>query len=205
MRNIKRRTNGYKVNERFFREWSPEMAYVLGFILTDGNIHGNTISIHQKDRDILVKIGVALSADNPIKRKKNRNPYLHTLSIHRKEMVEDLARLGIGENKSLTVGFPDVPTQYMSHFVRGVIDGDGWVQDRAYVANVTSGSAAFAYGLHDVFNAQGLNGRVSEENGIYRVWVSGKEDIARLGVWLYEAPGELYLERKRERFMLRAS
>src|SRR5690625_4263625 len=34
----KRRTNGRKVNEDFFKTWSNEMAYVLGFVITDGNI-----------------------------------------------------------------------------------------------------------------------------------------------------------------------
>ena len=28
----------YEINEAFFHNWSKEMAYILGFILTDGNI-----------------------------------------------------------------------------------------------------------------------------------------------------------------------
>src|SRR5699024_6281424 len=46
----RRRSNGYKVDESFFKTWSNEMAYVLGFVFTDGNISGNTLTIAQKER-----------------------------------------------------------------------------------------------------------------------------------------------------------
>jgi DNA-binding transcriptional regulator WhiA len=201
----KRRTNGYKINTDFFKTWSPEMAYVLGLILTDGCVSGNSVTISQKERDILDKVSTALKSTYPIKRVKNGNSYLHNLTISRKEIVEDLSTLGITEKKSLTVEFPPVPNAYLHHFIRGVIDGDGWVQDRGYVMNVTSASPLFAYHLHEVFNLCKFNGRVKKESGVYRVWVSGKEDIARLGRWLYKESGDLYLERKRARFEVHAA
>jgi DNA-binding transcriptional regulator WhiA len=191
-----RRTNGYKVDEDFFKTWSADMAYVLGFVLTDGCVSGNSFSISQKYPEILERIGSAMKSNYPIRKTRN----LHTLTICRKEMVEDLAVLGIGEKKSLTVDFPDVPAVYLPHFIRGVIDGDGWVQDRGYVMNVTSGSILFAVKLHEVFNAYGLNGRIQKQSGAYRVTVSGKEDVARMAELLYENPGDLYLARKRTRF-----
>lgn len=196
----KRRTNSYKINVDFFASWSTEMAYVLGFILTDGCVVGNSFSIAQKDKAILERINDAMNSNYPIKGRKNGSSYLYTLNVSRKKMVEDLSALGITEKKSLTVDFPPVPTEYLPHFIRGVIDGDGWVQDRGYVMNVTTGSQTFAAKLHAVFNKGGLNGRIAEHDGIYRVWVSGKDDVIRLGEWLYENPGDLYLPRKRARF-----
>jgi hypothetical protein len=196
----RRRTNGYKVDEDFFKTWSADMAYVLGFVLTDGCVSGISFSISQKYPEILERIGSAMKSNYPIRKTRNGKSYLHTLTISRKEMVEDLAALGIGEKKSLTVDFPDVPAEYLSHFIRGVIDGDGWVQDRGYVMKVTSGSVLFAVKLNEVFNAYGLNGRIQKQSGAYRVWVSGKEDVARLAELLYDNPGDLYLARKRARF-----
>jgi intein-encoded DNA endonuclease-like protein len=196
----KRRTNGYKVNEDFFRRWSAEMAYVLGFILTDGCISGNMIIISQKDHEILDRIRGAIETNNPIRKRKNGRSHIHTLVINRKSMVEDLAKLGIGEKKSLTVKFPEVPSEYLHHFIRGVVDGDGWVQDRGYVMKVTSGSANFSYALCDVLIDEGFNARVTSDNNVFRVTVSGKQDVIKLGEWLYVDCGDLLLERKRQRF-----
>ena len=176
------------------------MAYVLGFILTDGCITGNTISLAQKDSEILERIRSAMDCTSPIKRRKNGKYHLHTLSIHCKSMVEDLAAFSIGEKKSLTVGLPYLPAEYLPHFIRGVIDGDGWVQDRGYVMNVTSGSLKFSQALTDVFISEGLNARLAEDGPVYRIWVSGKEDVLKLGEWIYEDCGDLLLERKRARF-----
>lgn len=200
----RRRTGSYKVNVDFFAKWSAEMAYVLGFILTDGCVNGNSFSIAQKDKAVLERINDAMGSNYPIKWRKNGSSYLYTLNVSRKKMVADLVALGITEKKSLTVDFPPVPTEYLPHFIRGVIDGDGWVQDRGYVMNVTTGSQIFAAKLHAVFNKRGLNGRIAEHDGIYRVWASGKEDVIRLGEWLYENPGDLFLPRKRARFEVNA-
>jgi hypothetical protein len=176
------------------------MAYVLGFILTDGCVSGNTITITQKEPEILERIKTAMECTSPIKRHKNGKYHIHTLSITRKSMVEDLAAFGIGEKKSLTVGLPYLPSEYLPHFIRGVIDGDGWVHERGYVMNVTSGSFEFSRALTNVFIGEGLNARLVEDGSVYRIRVSGKEDVLRLGEWIYADCGDLLLERKRARF-----
>jgi len=48
-------------NEDFFKKWSPEMAYVLGFFAADGNMLKNRRGAHfmeftSTDKDIIVKI-----------------------------------------------------------------------------------------------------------------------------------------------------
>ena len=55
-------------------------------------------------------------------------PTLMINSYNSKEIKKDLEQFGISSNKSLTVPFPDVPKEFLPSFVRGVIDGDGWVQ-----------------------------------------------------------------------------
>ena len=188
------------INESFFSAWSNEMAYVLGFVITDGNISGNTLSISQNERYILERINDAMESDYKITRRSNGKNDIHTLSIYRKSIVEDLKSLGVLEAKSRDIRMPNIPNEYLPHFIRGVIDGDGWVQDRGYVMNVTNASKSFAESLHEIFNDRGLNGRITEQGNAFRVWVSGKQDVIDLAEWLYEDAGNLYLERKRERF-----
>src|SRR5699024_2389518 len=134
----RRRINGYKVDEDFFKEWSNEMAYVLGFVFTDGSISNNTLTISQIERYILEEINKAMTSDCSITRRANGKNDIYTLIINRKEIVDDLKRLGITESKSRTMEFPNVPAEFLPHFIRGVVDGDGWVQDRGYVMNVTN-------------------------------------------------------------------
>lgn len=202
MRSTRRRPI-YEIDEDFFKTWSVEMAYVLGFVLTDGCVSGNSFYIAQKEPEILERIGSVMKSNYPIRKTRNGKSYLHTLIISRKEMVEDLSALGIGEKKSLTVAFPDIPAEYLPHFIRGVIDGDGWVQDRGYVANVTSGSKSFADGLCRALQLSGFNSDIKNQSGAWRIWVRGKDDIRRLAEWLYADAGVLFLERKRIRMAQR--
>ncbi|SES11264.1 LAGLIDADG family homing endonuclease [Psychrobacillus sp. OK032] len=131
-----------------------------------------------------------------------------TLIINSKIMKEDLAILGIIPNKSLTVPFPEVPKEYLSSFIRGVIDGDGWVQDKGYVMNVTTGSEDFAKGLLDVYRSWNLRTEITTECSrkgsiIYRVWVKGKDDLPKLAKIIYEHANDNYNYLKKERLTQR--
>jgi|SRR5690625_802150 len=118
-------------------------------------------------------------------------------------MKEDLARLGITSNKSFTVPFPDVPKQYLSSFVRGVIDGDGWVDKEGYAMQITTGSREFAENLFALFLSWELKTKITSmisqsKNHIYRVWINGKSELPKLAKIIYEhANHENFLDYKR--------
>ncbi|KGP93002.1 rRNA methyltransferase [Pontibacillus chungwhensis BH030062] len=100
-------------------------------------------------------------------------------------------RLGIYANKSRTVGFPHVPKDYLSSFIRGVIDGDGWVDREGYVMNVTSASLSFAKGIFETFQSWELRCNLTRQlsasqNVYYRVWVKGKRDLLKLSDIVYQ-------------------
>lgn len=99
--------------------------------------------------------------------------------------------MGIGVMKSNTVPFPNVPDEFMPSFMRGVIMGDGWVEKKGYVANVTTGSSQFASGLLSAFQIWNLRSRIVTQvsksgNTIYRATVSGKNDVLRLADIIYD-------------------
>ena len=118
-----------KVNEDFFKVWSHEMAWVLGLFVTDGHVNKKIHSIYfsQKEERILQIIAKYMDADYVLAA-TGPTKTTPTLIINSKEIKNDLAAMGIGPNKSLTVPFPRVPEEFLASFVRGVIDGDGWVQ-----------------------------------------------------------------------------
>lgn len=195
------------VNEEFFKTWSNEMAWVLGLIITDGCIanDGRTLILIQKDETLLQKVADIMQADFIVTRHEKRTP---ALLINSKKITRDLADHGIYKNKSLKVEFPKVPTVFLPHFIRGVIDGDGWVQDRGYTLNVTSGSLNFALQLKEIFLTWNLNSYVRHDKtplnrDIYRIVVAGKYDIPRLAEIIYQDCGEAYVYLKRERMSQR--
>jgi hypothetical protein len=126
-----------------------------------------------------------------------------SLLINSKEIKKDLEKLGILANKSLTVPFPDVPGEYLPSFVRGVIDGDGWVQKTGYVMNITSGSLRFSEGLLTVFLCWSLCSQITSEistagNSIYRIWVKGKSELPKLARIIYNDATNNYILYKKE-------
>ena len=113
-----------------------------------------------------------------------------TLIINSKEIKNDLNTLGVSHNKSLTVPFPNIPVEFLPSFIRGVIDGDGWVQKTGYVMNITTGSLPFAQGLLSTFQTWKLRSEITTEisqagNSIYRVWVKGKDELPKLAKIIY--------------------
>ncbi|MFJ5769854.1 LAGLIDADG family homing endonuclease [Psychrobacillus sp. NPDC093180] len=179
------------VNEHYFKVWSHEMAWVLGLLVTDGHINKgtHTINFSQKDERILQLIATYLEADYVLAPygKTKKTP---TLIVNSKIMKEDLAILGITPNKSLTVPFPKIPTEYLASFVRGVIDGDGWVENRGYSTTVTSASLEFANALLNLYQSWYLKSGILiqttiNQNTIYRIWVKGKADVAKLSEVVY--------------------
>lgn len=194
-----RRPPVYAVNERFFDTWSSDMAYTLGFILTDGCVSGNTLSIAQAVPEPLEAIKRMMASEHPIRKDNNHGHTLYTLNISRKSIVKALAKRGIHEAKSLTVELPIVPDEYFSDFLRGVIDGDGWAHPKGYGVTITSGSKEFSEQLTARLITVGFPFKSGHDGYAYRIKLSGKDEIKRLESYLYEDPSAFCIERKRDR------
>jgi hypothetical protein len=131
---------GFKVD--FFKMYSAEMAYVLGYFAADGGMFVNSggskyIQFASTDKEILIKIKKLLGAANRIgiKKKYSESPKEKTcylLQLGSKEMYGDLLRLGFSPKKDTTLEFPKVPKIYIKHFVRGYFDGDGSISFGTY-------------------------------------------------------------------------
>ncbi len=132
-----------KINSHFFRTESPEMAYVVGFILADGCVTYKpqrstwNISIAQKksSKYILEDILKAMDSSNNVKSIKRRSGFagedLARIDIHNKEIVCDAMALGLIPRKSKIARLPDI-TQYKKDLIRGYFDGDGsaWIYNQ---------------------------------------------------------------------------
>lgn len=135
--------NRYAVNENFFKIWSSNMSYILGYICADGcliDAHNSSrtqyLGITSKDSSILHKINQALGCNKPLYKglpritkypsgKTYKNSLTYTLRIGNMVIFNDLIRLGLTPRKSLSLKLPRIPLRYFVHFLRGYFDGDG--------------------------------------------------------------------------------
>lgn len=119
------------VNPLAFQTLTPETAYVLGYIVADGNI-GDGDNVHLGvggvDYAIMCKIRDVLKSDHPFQKKtlEGRRPFYY-LRIYNSQLVNDLnERWGVTPRKSFTVTLPPVPDDLFFDFLRGYFDGDGY-------------------------------------------------------------------------------
>jgi hypothetical protein len=125
---VKHRSNNkYPVNLEVLTSENANAFYLLGAYIADGNIekkHKST-TITSKDADWLETIRDILSPSRPLYQRKDSKA--KTLKICDKIMWEWLKSHGCFPAKSNTVKFPKIPKKYLPDFIRGCIDGDGWI------------------------------------------------------------------------------
>ena len=133
---IKSRGNkqGYPRDEFYFNKIdTEEKAYWLGFLYADGCVHSNNyeISVNITDKEHIEKFKTAIKAFNhnitetQDKRFQNEKT-LYQFSIKDKQLHQDLIKWGCIPQKSLLINkIPNIPRDYVSHFLRGYFDGDG--------------------------------------------------------------------------------
>lgn len=142
-RGIQKRTTSEN-NIRFYRNRhyfdsidTPNKAYVLGLLYADGNnltSHNTmTISLQECDKKVLERIKEELEYEGDLRINKlhEKNPNYknqYILCINDEIISKRLAELGIVDNKSLILKYPEwMPKELERHFMRGYFDGDGCV------------------------------------------------------------------------------
>ena len=122
-------TNG-RLRRDFFNRWSRDSSYIAGFTCADGYFFrkGNGVgwSLHPIDACLLKRFKSVLRSGLPIRRYKYGKSPCARLEISDKELSFGLRKMGVSKIlKTQRQRFPKVPTMMMSHFIRGVFDGDG--------------------------------------------------------------------------------
>ena len=193
----------YNINQDYFKTWSSNMAYILGFWFADGCIYGGKmfdITIHKKDKYILKKIQEELKYEGSLYDYVDRQASRINFSC--RVIYDDLIALGGQENKSLTIDFPDIPKEYLSDFIRGYFDGDGSImllKNNRVNSAFTCGSKKFLDKLWNILKKEaGVQGG-SYDPSCYSLKF-GKKDTIKIGLFIYKNNSELFLLRKKEKF-----
>jgi hypothetical protein len=122
-----------KYDIKFFSQYSNEACYWAGFIYADGCVtnkygtHKVHIGLQKDDVEHLFNFMKLINFGGKLVSSPVNN--CNILNISGKWFVEDLEKnFNIIPNKSLIIRFPEqLPTKKLSHFIRGIFDGDGCV------------------------------------------------------------------------------
>ena len=208
------------VNVDFFRRWTPDMAYVLGYFAADGCAVRNQRGSHylrfdSVDRRHLETVRELLGSRHAISLKACSQPTwqpCYQLQIGSRRIFMDLERLGFGCRKERRMRLPAIPRAFLADFVRGYFDGDGCVSHGSYrrlrrpsqakvlLVRFTSASAKFLAALRRALADQaGLGSGSLVQYGTYACLSYGIQDSVRLFRFMYggpEGPRQPYLDRK---------
>lgn len=194
----------WHINQDYFKKWSHNMAYVLGFWFADGCIYGGKmfdITTHANDKYIIKKIAEELEYEGPILDYVDRQAA--RLNFSCVVIYNDLIKLGGVERKSLTVSFPNIiPEEYLSDFIRGYFDGDGCVycnKNKRLNTTFCSGSKDFLFKLWDILKKKAgvIGGYYNFTN---KTISFGKADSLKIGNFMFKDNPELFLKRKKDKF-----
>jgi hypothetical protein len=149
-------------------KWTPELAYIVGLLATDGNLSGDGrhIIMRSSDRSLLRTFRSCLDLKNKIGRTYDgltKRPS-YRIQFGNVQFYNWLITIGVTPAKTYTIGVIKVPDTFFRDFLRGHLDGDGSV-----------------YTYQDRYN--NYKGRTYTNRRIYTNFCSASQLHA---IWLYD-------------------
>lgn len=194
---------GNRVEDYFSIIDTPEKAYLLGIIQTDGNVRISsrnaalTITQH-KDYAWYIK-DMLLNFSDYVGDTEDRN--CRQMQIGSKQIVNDLINIGIVPDKTYTQSDNDinslwnsVPEEYKGDFIRGLIDGDGhvsfFVQDKGVHESCKIGFVSIKEHLIDIiidYIYKKFHYRCGKykDNNLYKLNITDYKKALEIGNFLY--------------------
>ena len=196
-------------------DWSDNIAYSVGLIVSDGCLQsdGRHIDLTSSDRDQLEAFSRALARNFTISTKKNGDGKIcYRIQFSDVAYYDFLIEAGLTPRKSKTVADIKVPDQYYSHFLRGVFDGDGttyayydarWKNSYMFYTALASASIKFLQFVR-IKNSEllGTSGGSLRKSGSIWILSYAKKDSVLFFKGIYPANCLLFLERKKSKLAL---
>lgn len=201
-------------NETYFDVIDTEMkAYMLGFIIADGNVsiyngqYSLKISIQYQDRYLLEKLKEELDCDNVINDFYQKSPTTENvhkysyISISSKYLIESLIKLKVIPAKTGYEELPKIKDDLVRHMIRGFFDGDG-------IACYTEKSKSFGFvgngkiidQLKDILDWEDINAEPHWiTKNLFQMQTSSQVKLKKLYHYMYNNCS-FYLTRKYEKF-----
>jgi len=176
-------------------EWSPEIAYAVGLITTDGNLSPDErhLILVSKDLQLLRIFKKCLELKNKIGLR--RSGYTGKKDCHHVQfgnviLYKWLLNIGLTPNKTKRVGALKIPNKYFFDFLRGHLDGDGCIRtfmdpvypnSRRLYVNFNSASLYHIEWLRKkIKSLASIKGFIMKNNTIFCITYAKKESLTLL-------------------------
>ncbi|MGC9968891.1 MAG: hypothetical protein ABSC29_04165 [Minisyncoccia bacterium] len=193
-------------------QWSPEFAYAIGLLVTDGCLYGDGrhINLTSKDKEQIKNFLWCLKLNNKIGMKHNGARSARSFTVQFGDIVfyRFLNSIGVNPRKSKTIADIKIPNEYFFDFLRGHFDGDGtfysyfdprWKSSYLFYTVFASASGTHINWLRDkIFRALKLKGHISKSvsDPTYKLKYAKTESLKLLPRLYYNAK-VVCLSRKR--------
>lgn len=187
-------------------EWSPNFAYAIGLLVTDGSLskNGRHICLVSKDEEQLQNFMRALGINVSV----GKGTSASRVQFSDVLFYQFLQDIGLMPNKTKIIGEVKIPERYFFDFLRGSFDGDGctysyfdprWKSSYMFYTTFVSASRAHIIWLQRVlYERLGIKGHITGD-GRKRVLQLkyAKADSLKLLRKMYYSGEVLCLSRKR--------
>lgn len=202
-----------KPQGRVVIKWSPEFAYAIGLLVTDGNLSpdGRHFNFTSKDIELVELFKNALGLTNKIGRKarggETEKKY-YVIQFGDVLFYDFCVRIGLHPNKSKTLAEIKVPRKYFFDFLRGDFDGDGtfhsywdprWRSSFMFYTIFVSASKPHIDWLREfIFRELGISGHITKSVtcSVYQLKYAKRESLIVLRA-MYRNKKLLSLSRKK--------
>lgn len=195
---------------------SPEKAWLLGFLFTDGSVRkiGNCcqirLSIQRKDEEMIEQIKQWLHIDGKTQHDNREKKECSGIEFSSTQIFNDLEKYGIVPNKTyLTKGlFIDkIPEEFQKDYIRGLFDGDGGISFTGNIREVSCNFTShfyetvqdFQFFIDSKINKEKHN-KIAISKGKCRASWRGRQQTLKILSWLYD-DSKVYLKRKYDKYL----
>lgn len=196
---------------------TPQKAWLLGFLFTDGSVRklGNhayqiRLSIQREDEEIINQIKQWLNIDTKTRYDNREGKEACGIEVNSEQMFKDLSIYGIVPNKTyITKGlFLDkIPSHLQKDYIRGLFDGDGGISFTGNIYEVSCDFTSYFYETAQEFqnfidiniSKVGHNKIIKFDNKSRCTW-RGRQQVLKILSWLYDG-AEVFLKRKYDKYL----
>jgi len=212
---------GFEIKERQYpkipNKLTPELAYFLGLLITDGHIVFDKIhkryrvmifTSYELEKEIILRIIKKLFNYNASLRSKKYgfnkkiNFEIHINSKELSEYFVNKFHIPSGAKSSIVrvpAVFSNSRDIMIESFIRGIIDGDGTISSKSRCVRIASGSEKFLLDIIRLLNKIDIYcGNILKDprNNTWVLYISGTENLKKLYERMYRN-AQFYYPRKK--------